>query len=220
MIPKVIYQTWKTQNIHKKINDLHKKMLKTNPEYQHIIYTDFERINNIVARADFWRYLILFKKGGVYLDIDSIINKNLDEILEQEDEALITAEKNLNRFAQWSLIFNKNHPILEKTIENLITNIHENKHKNNVLYFSAKPYWDAINSSFMENDLQFSWDMINENTNELFFIKKSNFRIYSIDYGKYISFKHKFNHLLRDRKKNEPNVDHWSISQKLENVFD
>ena len=62
--------------------------------------------------------------------------------------------------------------------------------------------------------------MINENTNELFFIKKSNFRIYSIDYGKYISFKHKFNHLLRDRKKNEPNLDHWSISQKLENVFD
>ena len=238
MIPKVIYQTWKTQNIHKKINNLHKRMLKANPEYQHIIYTDdqmldfvksnydkdifryFERINNIVARADFWRYLILFKKGGVYLDIDSIINKNLDEILEEEDEALITAEKNLNRFAQWSLIFNKNHPILEKTIENLITNIHENKHKNNVLYFSAKPYWDAINSSFMENDLQFSWDMINENTNELFFIKKSNFRIYSIDYGKYISFKHKFNHLLRDRKKNEPNVDHWSISQKLENVFD
>ena len=78
----------------------------------------------------------------------------VDEILEQEDEALITAEKNLNRFAQWSLIFNKNHPILEKTIENLITNIHENKHKNNVLYFSAKPYWDAINSSFMENDLK------------------------------------------------------------------
>ena len=81
MIPKVIYQTWKTQNIHKKINNLHKRMLKVNPEYQHIIYTDdqmldfvksnydkdifryFERINNIVARADFWRYLILFKKG-------------------------------------------------------------------------------------------------------------------------------------------------------------
>ena len=101
MIPKVIYQTWKTQNIHKKINDLHKKMLKANPKYKHIIYTDdqmldfvksnydkdifryFERINNIVARADFWRYLILFKKGGVYLYIDSIINKNIYEILEQ-----------------------------------------------------------------------------------------------------------------------------------------
>ena len=71
MIPKVIYQTWKTQNLHKKINNLHEKMLKLNPKYKQIIYTDeqmldfvksnydrdifgyFERINNIVSRADF-----------------------------------------------------------------------------------------------------------------------------------------------------------------------
>ena len=85
----------KTQNIHKNIYKLHNKMLKENPEYQQIIYTDdqmfdfvksnydnnifnyFERINNIVSRADFWRYLILYKNGGVYLDIDSIIEGNL-----------------------------------------------------------------------------------------------------------------------------------------------
>ena len=45
MIPKVIYQTWKTQNIHKKINDLHKKMLIANPKYQHIIYTDDQMLD-------------------------------------------------------------------------------------------------------------------------------------------------------------------------------
>ena len=65
MIPKVIYQTWKTQNLDKKINNLHVRMLKLNPGYKQVIYTDeqmydfvksnydpdifeyFERINNI-----------------------------------------------------------------------------------------------------------------------------------------------------------------------------
>ena len=82
MIPKVIYQTWKTQNIHKKIHKLHNNMLKTNPEYQHVIYTDdqmfdsvksnydknifkyFERINNIVSRADFWKISKSHHRGG------------------------------------------------------------------------------------------------------------------------------------------------------------
>ena len=30
--------------------------------YDKEIFTYFERINNIVSRADFWRYLILYKK--------------------------------------------------------------------------------------------------------------------------------------------------------------
>ena len=33
MIPKVIYQTWKTQKLDKKIHKLHSKMLKVNAEY-------------------------------------------------------------------------------------------------------------------------------------------------------------------------------------------
>ncbi len=238
MIPKVIYQTWKTQNIHKNIHKLHNKMLKINSDYEHIIYTDdqmfdfvksnydkdvfnyFERINNIVSRADFWRYLILYKNGGVYLDIDSIINKDLSELVDDNDEAVITAEKNENCYVQWSLIYNKNHPILEKTIDNLINNIINNNYKNDVLNFSVKPYWDAINNIFIENNLQFSWDMIDENTNEFFNINNSNFRIYSVDYGEYISFKHKFNHLLRDRGKLEADENHWTVSQKSQSVFD
>lgn len=238
MIPKVIYQTWKKQNVHKKISKLHYKMLNANPDYEHVIYTDeqmidfvksnydkeissyFERINNIVARADFWRYLILYKNGGVYLDIDSIIEGNLSEILQDSDEALITAEKNEKCFAQWALIFNKKHPILEKTIENLIENIDKNNFKNDVLGFSCKPYWDAVNKTFIENNFEFSWYMINENTNQFFKLRNSNFRIYSVDYGKYITFKHKFNHLLRDNVKDGLDKNHWTVTQKSQNVFD
>ena len=59
MIPKVIYQTWKTQNIHKKINNLHKRMLKVNPEYQHIIYTDDQMLDFVKSNydKDIFKYL-------------------------------------------------------------------------------------------------------------------------------------------------------------------
>ena len=40
MIPKKIYQTWKTQNLPKKILKMHSNMLTQNPDFEHIIYTD------------------------------------------------------------------------------------------------------------------------------------------------------------------------------------
>ena len=38
------------------------------------------KLNNIVAKADVWRYTILLNKGGVYLDIDSEIIGSLFHI--------------------------------------------------------------------------------------------------------------------------------------------
>ena len=51
MIPKVIYQTWKTQNLHKKINNLHEKMLKLN-KYKQIIYTDEQMLDFVKSNYD------------------------------------------------------------------------------------------------------------------------------------------------------------------------
>ena len=237
MIPKVIYQTWKTQKLDKKIHKLHSKMLKVNAEYSHIIYTDdqmfdyvkanydkeiftyFERINNIVSRADFWRYLILYKDGGVYVDIDSMIVRDLDGLIEKNDEGVVTAEKNYNCYVQWALIFNKNHPILEKTINNLIANIDNDRYKNDLLNFSVKPYWDAINETITTESLDITWDDISDKTNRLFNLKDSNVRFYGVDYGDYIIFKHKYNHLLRGKNAGDYTKDHWTLTQKQFDVY-
>ena len=116
----------------KKILKMHSNMLTQNPDFEHIIYTDeqmndymtsnaekeildlYWKMNHIVAKADIWRYTILYKEGGVYLDIDSQINKSLGTLIEDNDEAVITAEKNKNLFVQWALIYNKKHKILGK----------------------------------------------------------------------------------------------------------
>ena len=89
MIPKTIYQTWKTQSLPEKVSKIHKKSKKLNKDYNHIIYTDeqmndyinsnvdkeianvYWKMKHIVAKADIWRYSILFNEGGIYVDIDS-----------------------------------------------------------------------------------------------------------------------------------------------------
>ena len=154
-IPKVIYQTWHSPI--KKLNKSIKKDLlilrKLNPDYEYQYFVDddiesfvnenfpgeisecFNKLNLMVGKVDLWRYLILFKNGGIYLDIDARTNSSFSKLINKKDDAVITFENNFgsNIFAQWVLMFNKNHPALKKVIEIVIENIKYNKYPNNVI---------------------------------------------------------------------------------------
>ena len=116
MIPKNIFQSWYTLNLDPVVQQHINIMKLMNPDYTHKIYTDeeidafvnenfkgeiadcYNKLNIIVAKVDFWRYLVLYKYGGIYLDMDSSINKPLDELIKEDDNAIITAEGNPNLF--------------------------------------------------------------------------------------------------------------------------
>jgi len=139
MINKHIYQTFYTKTLPSPIVEIIGKLKDDNPEYSYHFYDDkdiVEFINNNydeeirkaygmlqvgAAKADFWRYLMLYKTGGVYLDLDSTINVPLHTFLNDEDTALFTRERNDGSFVQWAMFYAKEHPVLEKTIE-LVTN--------------------------------------------------------------------------------------------------
>ena len=125
MIQKIIYRSWKTQTFIK--NNKQIKKMRLNKDYDQVIYTDeqindyvlsnydsevykaFNKLTVMTAKVDFWRYLILYQKGGIYLDIDSTINSKISTFLNEDDDALITAETNPELFVQWSLL-EKNTP--------------------------------------------------------------------------------------------------------------
>jgi mannosyltransferase OCH1-like enzyme len=150
MIPKNIFQSWYTHELPLLIQSRINIMRETNPDYTYKLYTDadmdefvnteykgeiadcYNKLNIIVAKVDFWRYLILYKYGGVYLDMDSHISVPLNELIRPDDQAIITAETNPNLFAQWALFFNKKHPILKQLIELVVYNINTNKYPDNV----------------------------------------------------------------------------------------
>lgn len=123
------------------VQNVRDKIQALNPDYTMILYDDADmdefirenfadRIYNCyrqlavgAARADFWRYCILYINGGVYLDIDSAILRPLNELIRPGDQAIVTREGNPGIFNNWILIFEAEHPILWRAIENCCYNI-------------------------------------------------------------------------------------------------
>ncbi|MBN2893758.1 MAG: hypothetical protein JXL97_17950 [Bacteroidales bacterium] len=149
-IPKTIYQTFKTSKLPLLTKWHIWNLKKKNPEYNYVFFDDkkidafikeefdektyqlYKRINIGAAKADFFRYAILYKRGGIYLDIDSLILKKLDDFILPDDSAIISLEGNLNFFIQYALFFEAGHPFLKKTIETVTKNLIENKYPHKV----------------------------------------------------------------------------------------
>ena len=169
LVPFNVWQTWKTIHLPPRIFRLVKRFRQLNQEYSHHLFTDLDcdnfirefyrgthvetayfRLNPIfgAARADFWRYCILYQYGGVYLDIDSTCITPLRSIIRSEDKAVLSHENNsisswknsLNKMGfnnfldippantvidldkvllQWLLIYTPKHRFLERVIEDM-----------------------------------------------------------------------------------------------------
>jgi mannosyltransferase OCH1-like enzyme len=209
MIPKNIFQSWITKELHPEIQKKVNTIKELNPEYIYQLYTDseidefvntfypgkisecFNRLNIPVAKVDFWRYLVLYEYGGVYVDLDSSINISLDDFIRENDSAIITAETNPNTFVQWALIFDKRHPILKKVIEVVVDNIENNSYPNDVLQMTGpQAYSKAILSFHYELfGKKINFNSINHNTDVTFSEDSIPYRIYGIDYNNKFTFK-------------------------------
>ena len=104
IIPLDIYQTWVTKDLPEKMQLQVERLKRRNPKFKHHLFDDndcYEFIKNNFDRsvlnaynrlipgaykADLWRYCVLYKKGGIYLDIKlkCINNFRLIELTERE----------------------------------------------------------------------------------------------------------------------------------------
>jgi mannosyltransferase OCH1-like enzyme len=125
-----------------------------NPGWEHRLYDDddivafisgtcspeilksYLRINPAygAARADFFRYLLLHERGGVYLDIKSTCTRPLDESIRADDTYLVSHWKDrrwgrhpelgaTDEFQQWHMEAEPRHPFLQAVIDQVRTNI-------------------------------------------------------------------------------------------------
>jgi len=220
MIPKNIFQSWISKNLHPEIQKNVDRMKGLNSEYTYHLYTDsemdefvntfypgkvsecFNRLNIPVAKVDFWRYLVLYKYGGVYVDLDSSIDVPLDDFIDDKDEAIITAETNPNTFVQWALIFDKEHPILKKVIELIVDNIENNSYPNDILQMTGPQVYSraimSLHYNLFGEELHFN--KIDSSTDITFFKDSISYRIYGIDYNNKFTFKHSESKYLYSQK--------------------
>lgn len=199
-IPKTIYQTFRTSKL-PLITKWHiRRMKNRNPEYDYQFYDD-ERINNFIhdefgqeifdlykriqigaAKADFFRYAILYKKGGIYLDIDSLILNKLDDFILPTDSAVVSPENNLEHYVQWALVFEAGHPFLKKTLEMVIDNLKENRYPHSVHQMTGPTvYGCAIRECLKESSqIQYRQLGVDYEDNFKFHYSTSKFFLYGL----------------------------------------
>ena len=135
MIPKIIHQTWKTNVVPEKWEDAVESCKTTNSEYKYILWTDemmeqfvekeypdflnvYKSYPHNIQRCDAFRYLVLYKYGGIYLDMDIVCKVKLNAFLKY-DFVLPKSSNVSSSFTNSFLMVIPKHPFIKFCIDNL-----------------------------------------------------------------------------------------------------
>ncbi len=139
MIPKIIWQTMKTNCIPVSMKGFCMSWIDKNPEYEYRFFDDNDMVNFIseefpeyfegfkkilygASKADLWRYLILYKYGGVYADIDCKCNRPLKEWV--NPDAKYVTQLGTNRdVCQWLIITVPKNEVLLRAAQKTLLNL-------------------------------------------------------------------------------------------------
>ena len=203
MIPKIIYQVYKTLDLPYTLFKNIEHIKTINPNWEYRLFDDntardfiaelyngqyvdiYDRINPIYgpAKGDLFRYLVLYKTGGVYLDIKSTVNAPLDSFIKEDDQCILahwsfgqdpaTICNELRHipdgeYVQWFMIYSQQHPFLKAVINRVVNNFAEytvekyGTGKDGVLRLSGPiPYTLAIEPILLQHKHRFIyyWDV-------------------------------------------------------------
>lgn len=160
VIPRIIHQTFYERILPAELQLSVQTLRSVNPGWEYRFYDDddiaafiqgsyppavwnyFERIDKRygAARADLFRYLLMYKVGGVYLDIKSAAMRPLDEGLRADDTLLLSKWQLADgqfawghheelrdiaggEYQQWFIACAPGHPCLKAVIEGVLANI-------------------------------------------------------------------------------------------------
>ncbi len=97
--------------------------------YSPEIYEAYSSLQIGAAAADFWRVLVLQKKGGVYIDINATLIYPLDKILGPKDDEAFLMYKKGQGMSNFFMASVPSNPHLQTIINKITLNIKENKIK-------------------------------------------------------------------------------------------
>lgn len=113
MIPRKIFQSWKTKELKGSMRTVTEKIKEMNPEYEYYLYDDKDcrdvLLNNFgvnyanafdalipgAFKCDLWRYAMLYLEGGIYIDIDMELLVPFRDIIEENDEFVSVADRSI-----------------------------------------------------------------------------------------------------------------------------
>jgi mannosyltransferase OCH1-like enzyme len=105
--PLNIYQTWHNNKVDPKMKQCIDKLKATNPEFNHYFYNQeqcfsfikenfpqevadaYDSLIPYAYKSDLWRYCVLYKLGGVYLDVKFYTTQSLFGIINKYPEIFV-----------------------------------------------------------------------------------------------------------------------------------
>jgi hypothetical protein len=164
MIPLNIYRTWSSTTLpvsfqnawndtalhnqnarqilftDRSMNVFMRKYYAEKTPWRHAVFGAYQSINPLygAARADFFRYALIYQLGGIYLDIKSSAY-DISKIIRPDDEMILShwpltsivrlwSQLHLLKFSgeyqQWWLAARAGHPMLESVLNYTMHNIH------------------------------------------------------------------------------------------------
>ena len=161
-IPRMIHQTFPRRTLPGELRENMLNIKNLNPEWEYKFYDDaavlefiesnygenvvelFNRINPSygAARADLFRYLLMYRCGGVYLDIKASTTRPLRTSLRDDDQYVLSHWRNRpmdchagyglypevggrGEYQQWHIIAAAGHPFLRGVLAKVLRNIEE-----------------------------------------------------------------------------------------------
>lgn len=138
--PKIIWQTYKDGNVPQPAAHCIRSWQELNPGWTHN-FLDDEGIDNFirenfsqrefdafqslplsVMKADFWRYAVLLKHGGIYADIDTMCRMPIDTWPGQ-DKGMLVSVAYQRHICQWTIASNVGHPVMRGAVDLMVERI-------------------------------------------------------------------------------------------------
>ena len=150
-IPKNIYQFWHSEELPEKMKYYNNNLKNSNPEFTFFIYNindarlyikdnfdenilkAYDMLKPTAYKSDLWRYCILYKNGGIYLDIKYSTVNNFKLINLIDDEIYCLNKKNNDEIYNGIMICKKDNPLLLDCINKIVENVNNNFYGKNVL---------------------------------------------------------------------------------------
>ncbi len=157
-IPRIIYQTFKSNCVPKGMYDSAMSWVKFNPTYEYRFFDDNDCItlikNNFdqkildiylsikigAFRADIWRYCALYLTGGVYADIDTVCTRELDTLFDDDIDFIAPLSIRTIPYGIYNAFIctQARHPFLEQMIYRIKTKMQINK-ATNLFHITGPP---------------------------------------------------------------------------------
>ena len=227
-IPKTIWQTYKDpyESLAPYMKDAIQTWKDLNPDYEWKYMDDVEAAEFIkleygqewhdifislpvgVMRGDLWRYMIIYKYGGVYADLDTeCLNPVSTWMIEDKD--FIVCPETDHHFCQWTFAASPEHPILKSVLDlikqRLLNPEYGSEHF--VHTHTGPSIWtDGINKALdiTVNNLIDDVDLLNTSDNA----KLYKFHCYGKDQWRIFHFE-SVKHIYGSQKWNDGNYVQW-----------